>query len=287
MNPQFPLYIVSKGRHESRLTVKTLEAMNVTYRIIVEPQEYNAYASVIDKAKILQLDMSFKDKYDTFEETDGIKATGSGPARNFAWEHSLSIGAKWHWVMDDNIRYFYRFNKNMKIPVSDGTMFRCAEDFVQRYENVVMAGPQYHFFAPRKSKLHPFILNTRIFSCNLIRNDIPFRWRGRYNEDVDLSIRILKAGYCTVLFNTFLQGKMNTLKMKGGNTDTIYQNGTMNKSSMIVKMHPDICELKYKFGRVHHHCDLTKFKDNSLVFKKNIEIKDTVNNYGMTLKKIK
>ena len=47
-DPQFPLYVVSKGRHESRYTSKSLEAMGVPYHIIVEEQEFEAYASVID-----------------------------------------------------------------------------------------------------------------------------------------------------------------------------------------------------------------------------------------------
>lgn len=35
--------------------------------------------------------------------------------------------------------------------------------------------------------------DRRAFPCILIQNDIPFRWRGRYNEDTDLSLRALKA----------------------------------------------------------------------------------------------
>ncbi len=79
------------------------------------------------------------------------------------------------------------------------------KDFVLRYENIAMAGPNYFMFAPRKRKHPPFSLNTRIYSCNLIRNDLPFRWRARYNEDTDLSLRMLKAGWCTVLFYVFLK----------------------------------------------------------------------------------
>ena len=37
-NPQFPLYVVSKGRHESRLTIRALEAMGVSYHVVVEEQ---------------------------------------------------------------------------------------------------------------------------------------------------------------------------------------------------------------------------------------------------------
>ena len=61
-------------------------------------------------------------------------------------------------------------------------------------------------FVPRKSAdLPPFKANTRIYSCILIDNALPFRWRGRYNEDTDLSLRVLKAGLCTIQFNAFLR----------------------------------------------------------------------------------
>ena len=43
--------------------------------------------------------------------------------------------------------------------------------------------------------------HSRIYSCNLIRTDIPYRWRGRYNEDTILSLDILRGGHCTLLFN--------------------------------------------------------------------------------------
>ena len=36
INPKYPIYIVSKGRWESRLTSKILEKMNVPYKIVVE-----------------------------------------------------------------------------------------------------------------------------------------------------------------------------------------------------------------------------------------------------------
>ena len=49
MNPKYPIYIISKGRAESRFTSKALEEMNVPYHIVVEPQEYNEYSKYIDQ----------------------------------------------------------------------------------------------------------------------------------------------------------------------------------------------------------------------------------------------
>lgn len=287
MNPRFPLYIVSKGRADSRLTAKSLEAMGVPYYIVVEKQEYEAYSAVIGPmGKVLILDPKFQEQYDTFDDLGSTKSKGPGAARNFAWAHSIHQGHAWHWVMDDNINGFYRLNRNLKVPVSDGTIFRVMEDFCLRYENIAMAGPNYHMFAPRKSGgIPPFVVNTRIYSCNFIRNDVAFRWRGRYNEDTDLSLQMLKSGWCTVQFNAFLQYKITTQVLKGGNTDAFYaKEGTLPKSTMLYRMHPDVTKVVFKFNRWHHHVDYTRFKRLKLIKKADTQITEGVNNYGMSLK---
>ncbi len=287
MNPQFPLYIVSKGRADSRLTSRTLEGMGVPYYIVVEPQEVESYAAVIDRSKVLALDMEYKSRYDCFDKLGLTKSTGPGPARNFAWDHAIANGHAWHWVMDDNIRYFYRLNRNTKIRLGDGTSFRVMEDFCLRYRNIAMAGPNYLFFAKQKQKLPPFIANTRIYSCNLIRNDVPFRWRGRYNEDTDISLCMLKAGWATVQFNAFLQGKSPTQALAGGNTAEFYaKEGTMAKSRMQVAMHPDVSTLVWKFGRWHHHVDYRPFRNNPLMLRDDADVKSGVDNFGLELVKI-
>lgn len=58
MNPKYPVYIISKGRWESRLTSRALERINVPYHIVIEPQEYKQYAAVINPAKIFVLPFS-------------------------------------------------------------------------------------------------------------------------------------------------------------------------------------------------------------------------------------
>jgi hypothetical protein len=285
MNPRFPVYILSKGRYDSRLTSRAFEALGMPYSIVVEEQEYEKYCAVIDRSKVIVLDPEYQRKYDPFDFVEG-KSKGSGPARNFVWDHARALGFDWHWIVDDNIKAFYRLACNTKIKVADGTMFRCMEDFVLRYKNVGMAGPTYYQFARRKFPESPFILNTRIYSCILIRNDIGLRWRGRYNEDTDLSIRVLKAGWCTVNFNAFLQQKAVTMTMKGGNTDELYAKGTLDKSRMIVAMHPSICRLTTEYGRIHHYCDYAHFSYMKLVPKEGVNVEDSINNYGMRLQKI-
>lgn len=286
MLPRFPIYIPSKGRWDTRLTSKALERMGVPYFIVVEEPEYERYAAVIDPKKILVLDPAYQRDYDTFNDLAADRPKGSGPARNFIWDHAAASGAEWHWIMDDNIQAFYRANRNTKIKLLDGAGFRAMEDFCLRYENVAMAGPNYEHFVPRRAERPPFTLNTRIYSCNLIRTDVPFRWRGRFNEDTDLSLRMLKAGWCTVLFNAFLQNKVATQRLRGGNTDTIYVDGTLPKSRQIAEMHPDVCRVVWKFNRWHHHCDYRPFKRNKLIRKPDAIIPTEPNEYGMKLVKV-
>jgi hypothetical protein len=272
MNPKYPIYIVSKGRWESRLTSKALEKMNVPYYIAVEPQEYDKYASVIDPKKILVLPFS----------NHGF---GPTPARNWCWEHSILLGATSHWVLDDNMNGFVRLNKNKRHDVLTGSIFRAAEDFVDRYENVAMSGFEYRFFGggARREKA-PYRLNTRIYSCLLIKNNIPYRWRLKYNEDTDLSLMVLKDGYCTILFQAFLCNKVRTQVMKGGNTDEFYaKEGTLKKSQMLVEYHPDVSKVVWRYGRWHHEVDYSPFKKNKLIKKKNLNISNVINNYGMKL----
>lgn len=267
MDPRFPIYIVSKGRASTRLTAKALLAMRVRFRIVVEEQERDEYAAVLDPGCILVLDPEYQRRYETCDDLGESMSKGSGAARNFAWDHSVKGGAEWHWVMDDNIQDFRRLHENHRILFGDGVCFHAMESFALRYQNVSMVGPQYHNFGHRRSHHHPFRLNTRIYSCNLIRNDTPYRWRGRFNEDTDLSLRMLKDGWCTVLFAAVLQQKRATKRLPGGNTTDLYGNGTVAKSQMIADLHPDVARVVYRWGRAHHHVDYRRFKANTLIRK--------------------
>ena len=281
MNPNFPIFVISKGRWESRLTSKTFERTNIPYRIVIEPQEYDDYVKFINKEKIIKLPFS-------------NLGQGSIPARNFVWDFAIKEGHKKHWIIDDNIYDFYRFNRNAKNIVEDGTIFKCAEDFVDRYENIMLSGFNYCKFCIASEKYPPYLFNTRIYSTILIDHRLDLRWRGKYNEDTDLSIRTLKLGYCTVQFNAFLAEKATTMRLKGGNTDSIYQNenldyqdGVLEKSKSLQEQHPDVAKVVWRWNRWHHFVDYSVFKRNKPIFKKDIKIPKGIDNYGMKLKTFK
>lgn len=294
-NPVNPVYIVSKNRHESMLTSRSLSRMKVSHYIVIEPQDEKNYEEALDIFGI-------RDYVSLLIAPFSNHGDGPGRARNWAWDHSMSIGADKHWVLDDNITDFYRLHENQRIRVETGAIFKAAEDFIDRYENVPISGFQYRFFIAPNQKYPPYVTNTRIYSCLLISNDCKHRWRGRYNEDTDICLRVLKDGDCTIQFNAFLQGKAATQTVKGGNTSEFYHiegnldktkwrdgqlnaTGTINKSQMLVEMHPDVARVVWKYGRWHHYVDYSPFKDNELKLKKNVSLSKLplVNNYGMKL----
>lgn len=290
---RYPIYVISKGRWDKCYTSRFLTQMEVKHFVVCEPQEYAQYKANVENqyATLLQLDMTYKDRYDTCDNMDPSFPKGSGPARNFCWDDSIKRGYKWHWLMDDNALegFHYRWH-NAKIKCRTGAILASCEDFVDRYENIGMFGPNYSGFCHLDSYRPPFTVNTRVYSCILIRNDVcdkdgnPFRWRARFNEDTDLSLRVLKAGWCTVLANWCLFGKATTMKVKGGNTDSIYVDGTKAKSEMIANLHPDVAKVVWKFHRWHHDVDYSVFKQE-LKYKPGIVPVPGDNNYGMRVVK--
>lgn len=245
---RYPIYVISKGRWERRLTSIALEELGLSYRIVVEPQELGSYSENIDESRILVLPFS-------------NLGQGSIPARNWVWDHAVESGAERHWILDDNIFNFARVNHNETRKIWDENPFIPCEEFVDRYENVALAGMQYRGFASDQNpNLPPFRLNTRVYSCILINHELPFRWRGRYNEDTDLSLRALKAGWVTVLFNAYLCHKEVTMRMAGGNTDELYAgNGRLKMAESLRDQHPDCVTITEKWGRPQHHVDYSLF----------------------------
>ena len=292
-NPKSPVYIISKGRHETMITSRSLSRMKVPHYIAIEPQDEKNYEAALDNFNI-------RDYVTLLIAPFSNHGDGPGRARNWCWDHAISIGSEKHWVLDDNISDFYRLHQNLRIRVESGVIFKAAEDFIDRYENVPISGFQYRFFIAPNQSYPPFVTNTRIYSTLLIDNKCKHRWRGRYNEDTDICLRVLKDGDCTIQFNAFLQGKAATQTVKGGNTEEFYHKegtlekekwrdgtlnpvGTVNKSQMLVDMHPDVARMVWRFRRWHHHVDYSSFKPNQLILKSGVVIPKGVNNYGMKL----
>jgi len=274
--PKYPIYIISKGRYESGTTAKFLDKCDIDYKLVIEPDEYDLYiANKYIPEKILVCPENFSQR-----------GMGGIPVRNFVWEHSKNTGAERHWILDDNIHKYFRVNKGQKNVIYSGAIFKQIEDYADRYKNVKMCGHNYSFFVASSQNPYPIIKNTRIYSSILLSNDIypEYKWRGRYNEDTDLSLRLLTAGYPTLLFNNICANKAETMKTKGGNTDTIYavEDAHLKKTQELVDNFPNCVKIVQKFNRTHHSVDYNGFKNLLPIWKPGV--KETLadkNEYGL------
>jgi len=285
-DPKYPIYIISYGRAKNQVTRKFIHNMDIDYHMVVETDQIEDYVNEgCPRENILEFSPKDKKKWTEGKKNrfdcKNTKDGGSIPVRNFIWQHSVKNGASKHWCIDDNIDGFYIFNKNERLECKTGQVFRCIEDYADRYENLLMCGMNYLSFMPEISKNRQLIQrNTRIYSVILLDNKIPelfkdkqnpqgYMWRGSYNEDTDLSLRLLKKGLPTCLFNMFLANKMTTKSCKGGNTDSIYKgDGLQKKLDSLIAQHPDVTKQTSKYKKDNHHqVDYTGFVNNELIYK--------------------
>jgi len=261
ITPKYPIYIISKGRAAlKKSTANYLIKCGIDFKIVVEPSEFAEYKKYYTSDILLVAPEDFS-----------RRGQGGIPVRNFVWEHSISTGAKRHWILDDNISCYYRVNESQKTKILSGAIFKSVEDYTDRYENVKMSGHNYSFEVVAIQNPAPVYKNKRVFSSILLSNDIypQFAWRGRYNEDVDLFLRILKAGHCTLSFNHIAANKAKTMNCKGGNTDTIYavEDYAYKKAKELYDNHTDCVIMKKKYGRMHHEYIPKNLPNPQLVWK--------------------
>jgi hypothetical protein len=245
-----PVYIISKGRAERPLTARFLLKENIPFRIAVEPQEYKAYCETIPREFVVKLPFS-------------NLGMGSTPARNWCWENSIERGAKSHFLFDDNIYGFYAYNGGARKRCPALPALIALQDFAARFANIGMCGYNYSMFAP-KTVTRAFFLNCHVYSGLLINNQIPFKWRLKYNEDIDLNLQCLHTKkWCTLALNTYLIQKVSTTAaMAGGNQTELYKGNDHAKKKLktrsLEQIWPQYVKSTWRFGRPHHQIEWSK-----------------------------
>lgn len=247
----YPVYIISKGRFEKTLTADNFEAAGVDYLIAVEPQEYEQYCQKLGVKRVLQLPFS-------------NLGLGSYPARNFCWEHAKERGFKYHWLFDDNLLFWMKWVNGKRIKwLEVGSALSYVESEANK-TNVDISGfeePNFVVKPPKK----PFKTNCHVYSAMLIKNALPYRWRLKYNEDIDLNLQVLHGGGTTASCVYYMANKVSTAdKQKGGNQTELYKGNDPKKNLLKAKMleavWPQYSKTVIRFGRHHHLIDWKQFK---------------------------
>lgn len=239
--PRYPIYVPSRFRADVATTMPNLIRDGVPFYLVVGEEEFGVYANKYGKDCILVVPWMERERNQLCR------------VRNFIWEHSIKNGFKRHWQLDDNINGFHKRHKAAyRLRVPAGIALSFMEDFTDSYTNVGIAGPNYVMFCTSVKKFPAFWRNTHVYSCSLIKNDMPIRFRGAYNHDVDICLQILSAGLCTLSFNAFLQNKLCTQIMKGGNSvNYAKQDFRLFNVRELVSRWPGVVHLTRRFNRPH------------------------------------
>jgi hypothetical protein len=269
--PRYPVYVPTRGRAATPLTLRLLLEDGVPFWAVVEAEEAEAYAEVVGPERLLILPES---------------GQGLIYARNWIKAHSIAAGHERHWQLDDNIRHIKRLWRGRRIPCDSGPALAAVEEFVDRYSNVGLAGLNYEMFVLKGVK--PFARNVHVYSCSLVWNRMPYQWRLPLNDDTDLCLQVLAGGLCTVLVNAFLVWKSTTMTVKGGNTGIYQEDGRLRMARSLEQAWPGVVTVTRKYGRPQHHVNWGKF-DTPLKLREGIDLTalPATDEHGMTLEAVR
>ena len=268
--PKYPIYVVSyKRSHLRGGTIDHLEKMGLKYYVCIQKRERQYYEEARTKNNWTGCTLLYSC------DTDD----GSTQQRNTCWEHSLGISNKF-WLLDDNIAGWCYYNLMNIVKIHDPRVFTELEKLIDNIlEPVGLISHNYTFDVRETNMRSPIQINTKNYSSCLINTKLlgdDIRFRLKYNEDVDLTLQILKRGYKTISMNIFTCNKNPTTANSGGNSD-IYGNGTKFQEKYdCLKNHWDQEDqrisqfinqrIKHKDKRVHLEVDykqLCKLLDNT------------------------
>ncbi len=211
---KYPIAVLSFNRANDRdgLTHKLLTKMKIQHNLFIEPQHEEMYKNWYDPeyCKLIVCPRNFSED-----------KMGSCRVRTYICEYFKS----WFrvWMLDDNIKHYGRLQSGIKNKVEGHGIFSSVEEYIKQYNNVGLVSHNYWPFITEGSGRACIVKNGKCFSSILCPTDAV--WKYKYEEDTLLSIEYIQKGMCNLCFNHVLYDKPTSGISKGGNQDSLYNNG--------------------------------------------------------------
>ncbi len=211
---KYPIAILSFNRANDKdgLTHKLLTKMRIQHNLFIEPQHEEMYKNWYDP-EYCELIVSPRN----FSEDK----MGSCRVRTYICEYFNTHDRVW--MLDDNIKHYGRLQSGIKNKVEGAGIFTSVEEYIKQYDNVGLVSHNYWPFITEGSGRSCIVKNGKCFSSILCPTDAV--WKYKYEEDTLLSIEYIQQGKCNLCFNHILYDKPTSGISKGGNQDSLYNNG--------------------------------------------------------------
>ena len=254
---QYPISILSFGRYNQNKTSKYLLKCKIKHYIFVEECEYDLYMNNYYN-KLNEEDKYLVNIINTHKDFHLLNLGGS-PVRNFILDYWLKEGYDRVWMLDDNINCYNRLNKGIKNKIYSHLIFSSIENYINVYDDVGVCSHNLNCDVKSGNSRSVLVINGKHYSSLLLLTNKQFRFKHKYNEDVLISIDYVNSGKINFCFNHILFDKNTSGKDSGGNTNTIYKNGSQEGYRLKYEYLYDELKKMYNYGLLKIKGDFDKF----------------------------
>lgn len=264
MQTDLCIFIISHGRPENVLTIKTLASAGsvLPFFIVIdnEDKKSDLYFQKYGE-KVLQFDKKeYAKMVDNFDNSGNLRTTTH--ARNACFDFAEQLGFEYFIVLDDDYSSFkFRINADLNHPAScpnirkriDLVFYAALKYFrSSNFLSICFSQGGDWFGGETNFNKKPKRKAMNSFFCSTSRR---FRFISRLNEDVNTYMVLGHRGNVFLTIPFIQLDQMQTQTNKGGMSEAYLDSGTYTKSFYTVICRPD-CTKVNKMGRTNkrfHH----------------------------------
>jgi len=255
-NKDFVVFIITHGRPDKVITIKTLNKCGYTGDLYLvlddEDKTVDQYIKNYGKDKIIVFNKKeMADKVDEGNNFDNRRTTTH--ARNACFDIAQKLNKRYFLVLDDDYYYFgYRYETGAKIIKNLNNVFDIILNFYKssNIKSIAFSQGGDHIGGFSGIKLKRKAMNS--FFCSIER---PFNFIGQLNEDVNTYTILGSRGDLFFTFTNIQLDQKDTQKQSGGMSDAYINSGTYVKTFHSVMIHPSsikISMMNSNNPRLHH-----------------------------------
>jgi hypothetical protein len=266
INENFAVFILTYGRPDKVITVKTLNEAGYTGRTYLvcstDDKTLDVYKKNFgDSVKVFSKE-DYKGKFDIGDNFNDDRVVVY--ARNAVWDIAKELNLDYFLVLDDDYTCFnYRYDDKLDY-TTRGTIKNGLDDLFNLIIHYLKSIPAKcialaqggDFIGGSEGSMAQGIATKRkIMNTFFCKTKEPFKFIGRINEDVNTYVTMGNRGELVFQTNQLGIEQITTQKNEGGLTEFYLDGGTYVKSFYTVMFAPSCAKINLmgnKFKRLHH-----------------------------------